>query len=120
MKYQLTVQVHFDAAHRIPDYNGPCSRLHGHRWLVRAMWEFSKSDTLGMACDLVALRKQLGVCTVDFDHINLCQILKRPSAELIAELIYTRLTEHAEASPLPKPAWVEVEESPGQVVRYTP
>jgi len=118
MLFQLSVQVHLDSAHRIPDYNGPCSNMHGHRWLVRAMWEFTKLGILGTAHDLVTLRKQLGVCIVDLDHANLMQILKRPSAELIAELIYNRLLERGES--VPKPVWVEVEETPGQVVRFTP
>lgn len=26
----------FDSAHRLYDYDGKCSRLHGHRWTVKA------------------------------------------------------------------------------------
>ncbi len=32
--YTLKVKSHFDAAHRIRDYKGKCSRTHGHRWDV--------------------------------------------------------------------------------------
>ena len=30
----LIYKTHFDAAHVLPDYPGPCGRLHGHRWGV--------------------------------------------------------------------------------------
>jgi 6-pyruvoyltetrahydropterin/6-carboxytetrahydropterin synthase len=32
--YNLKLKHHFDAAHKLEDYNGPCSNLHGHRWDV--------------------------------------------------------------------------------------
>ena len=30
--YELTVKDHFDAAHALPGYDGPCQYLHGHTW----------------------------------------------------------------------------------------
>lgn len=32
-------ETHFDASHRLPHYEGKCSRLHGHRWKVEVWME---------------------------------------------------------------------------------
>lgn len=31
---RITRRVEFDAAHRLPDHDGKCRRLHGHRYVV--------------------------------------------------------------------------------------
>jgi len=32
--YELHVEDHFAAAHRLRDYEGECENLHGHNWRV--------------------------------------------------------------------------------------
>ena len=34
MMFEVVKEVTFDAAHYIPNYDGPCGRMHGHRWKV--------------------------------------------------------------------------------------
>lgn len=33
--YCLKTEADFDAAHFLKDYNGKCSNIHGHRWVVK-------------------------------------------------------------------------------------
>ena len=46
----------FDAAHWLPDYEGPCSRLHGHTWFLEVEVE-GPVDSQGFVMDFVELKK---------------------------------------------------------------
>lgn len=90
--YTLEVTSHFDAAHRLPEYNGPCRRLHGHRWLVKPQYEFAKLGQGGMAFDLNRLKQILKSVLQDYDHQGLNDILPcTPTAENLAKIIFKRL-----------------------------
>ena len=49
--YELTVQRHFSAAHALREYEGACSRLHGHNYQVEVVVARHSLDELGMAMD---------------------------------------------------------------------
>jgi 6-pyruvoyltetrahydropterin/6-carboxytetrahydropterin synthase len=49
--YRLQVKTHFDAAHRLVDYNGKCNRLHGHRWDVEVGVQGPTLDDRNMLVD---------------------------------------------------------------------
>lgn len=119
----ITVTAHFSAAHRIPDYPGPCVRLHGHRWVVRAIYQKDILDNLGMSLDLTLLKKALQAAVHDLDHENLSapnrqHLIPRPTAENIAQLVYHRLSKGGPVQFGRYLVSVEVEEEPGSSVRY--
>lgn len=118
--FSLEVQTHFDAAHRLPDYNGPCRRIHGHRWEVKARYFFNDPLQHGMVYDLVLLKNALHSIVATYDHQSLNDVMNiTPTAELIAQTIWNRLRA------LPDPVHrqhlcaVSVYETPDTCVVYT-
>ena len=113
--FRLQVETHFDAAHFIPGYKGPCGTLHGHRWLARAYWVFDKLDKLGIAADFRKLKTALEIATEDWDHANLNEVLAEtpPTAEHLAVILYKRLSIRTKGLDR-----VEIEETPGCIVAY--
>ena len=51
-KYSVVVRDHIDWAHRIKDYNGKCSRGHGHRWEMELFYQGSMLGFKNMLIDL--------------------------------------------------------------------
>jgi 6-pyruvoyltetrahydropterin/6-carboxytetrahydropterin synthase len=99
-KWSLQTEFHFSAAHQIPDYDGPCGRLHGHTYHVRI---HAKTDQLHasqycpqpvMVADFRTLRWAKRDATKGgLDHSNLNEILPAgyaTTAEMIAKYIYDR------------------------------
>lgn len=91
---KLTKYLEFDAAHRLLNYDGKCSNLHGHTWKVRIIINikfyndvivFFRNKTDGLLMDFGVIKKLI----VDkFDHTNLNDILTiNPTAENIASVI---------------------------------
>lgn len=114
--YELKVEASFEAAHRLPDYNGPCRRVHGHHWRVQAAYRGTKLDNQGMVIDLVVLRRTLRGILAVYDHQSLNGILNCvPTAENLARVIFTRLKEADSGIALFQ---VAVEETPGAAVIY--
>ncbi|HMM20508.1 MAG TPA: 6-carboxytetrahydropterin synthase QueD [Selenomonadales bacterium] len=93
--YELTTIVDFEAAHRLPDYPGKCSRLHGHNWKVEVTVAGDQLDRLGMLIDFRDLKQALNgiIGTLDHYYLNeiepFCRI--NPTAENIARYIYEKL-----------------------------
>lgn len=119
--YILKVNTHFDAAHRLPDYNGPCRHIHGHRWVIHATYRFDHNLTQGMCYDLVHLKRELHDVVSMYDHVSLNDLMAvTPTAENIARVIYNRLC--ARALPVHKEhLWaVKVNETPDCSAAYCP
>lgn len=115
--YLLEVEVSFEAAHRLPEYDGPCRRIHGHHWVVRAQYKIGKLDNQGMAIDLTILKKQLRQTVSPFDHQSLNTAMTcTPTSENIARVIFGQLQQRDGAKSL---SWVSVEETPGSKVTYS-
>ena len=57
--YELTVKDHFDAAHALPGYDGPCQYLHGHTWEVEATIAGQHLDEVGMLYDFKDVKRDL-------------------------------------------------------------
>jgi len=121
--YQLFVEEHFDAAHYLPEYNGKCERLHGHRFkvVVRLEAEFVGND--GMAYDFADIKLRLHELLSQMDHTCLNELeafsTKAPSSENIAAWLYSELQPRFEDTPAHL-ANVEVWESPTTGVSYSP
>lgn len=121
--YEIVVRAHFDAAHRLPGYPGPCARMHGHRWQAEAAVSGCSPGEDGILVDFVTLKAMLGEVVADFDHRCLNEVPPfdtiPPTSENIARFIYQRLSEKIG---LPgkeiQLAWVAVAESPETRVVY--
>ena len=44
--YTVSAQAHYDAAHFLRNYEGKCSRLHGHRYVVEAALQAAEQRRL--------------------------------------------------------------------------
>jgi len=93
--YEIKVKMNFSAAHNLNNYHGKCERLHGHNWLVEAIFRYGVLDKAGMAVDFRIAKKMLK-CTIDkLDHsyLNDLKLLKKinPTSENIAKFIYDQL-----------------------------
>ncbi len=92
--YDLRVKVHFDAAHKITDYDGKCARLHGHRWTVGVSLAFSELDKMNISHDFGTIKATLkGLLEGYLDHYYLNETLEETNitAEFIAKWIYDKL-----------------------------
>ncbi|HZM16946.1 MAG TPA: 6-carboxytetrahydropterin synthase [Candidatus Krumholzibacteria bacterium] len=58
--YRITRELHFCYGHRLLDYDGKCSHLHGHNGVVVLTLEAPSLDALGMVADFQVLRSSLG------------------------------------------------------------
>lgn len=96
--YKLAVQADFDSAHCLRHYDGPCANMHGHRWVVEAVWEAEDLNSIGIAHDFKSLKSVLKELLSEFDHICLNEhkafTAVNPTAENIAKYIYRRLLFH--------------------------
>ncbi|MEA2064332.1 MAG: 6-carboxytetrahydropterin synthase QueD [Gemmatimonadota bacterium] len=90
--YRLSVEGGFSSAHYLRDYQGKCSRLHGHNWRVRLTVRAGELDPQGMSVDFTELKAMLNSVLEKFDHVDLNQVSpfdkQNPTAENIARVIF--------------------------------
>ncbi|MCK9224246.1 MAG: 6-carboxytetrahydropterin synthase QueD [Candidatus Muirbacterium halophilum] len=95
--YFLGVKSDFSSAHYLRDYNGKCSNLHGHNWIVEAVFVSKKLDKAYLSVDFTILKKILKEVMYELDHKCLNEIeyfkIKNPTAEVISEFIYNNISE---------------------------
>jgi 6-pyruvoyltetrahydropterin/6-carboxytetrahydropterin synthase len=70
MKLQL--KHHFDAAHRLENYSGPCYNLHGHRWEVLIEIEDEIDSKTGMIMDFKKIKELINF----LDHTTILKDCK--------------------------------------------
>ncbi len=87
---KLGLIADFDAAHYLPGYKGKCANLHGHTYKVEVVIEGPVGEK-GFVMDFYDLKKVLAASLADLDHSCLNDLLQNPTAELIAEMICSRL-----------------------------
>lgn len=94
-RYALTVRSSFSAAHRLPEYEGNCERLHGHNWQVEVTVESGSLDSRGMALDFRVMKAALAEVVGRLDHKYLNEIppfdSTNPSSENIARRIFEEM-----------------------------
>lgn len=70
--YQLKAKASFDSAHFLKGYQGKCSNLHGHQWVIEAIVEQETLQTegtcRGMVIDFGELKHVLRQLTDTYDH----------------------------------------------------
>lgn len=87
---------HFDAAHYLPGYKGPCGNLHGHTWTltVSVLGNYYKKEDK-MFLDFKDLSRIVKSRVLDlFDHKMLNEVISKdvyPSAENLSIFIGERL-----------------------------
>jgi 6-pyruvoyltetrahydropterin/6-carboxytetrahydropterin synthase len=90
-------EVVFDAAHFLPNYEGKCKNMHGHRWTLKVYVRgfnpdrvgckdengvFISGSQKGMIMDFSVLNKVLNNVVVEkFDHTVVNDIIEVPTAE---------------------------------------
>lgn len=121
--YRIKVAAHFDAAHYLRDYRGPCTRMHGHTWRVEAVVVGGELGEGQLLMDFHDLKSLLQEVIAPFDHRCLNEVKPftelSPTSENIARLIYEELREKLRGfSPRVNLSWVSVSESPDTQVVY--
>jgi len=117
--YSVRVSGSISAAHRLPDYPGPCARMHGHNFSVTAELG-ANALAQGMVIDFVRLRAAMDAVLDRLDHtcLNDQPELDPPTAEVLAAFIYSRLAASL-ADDRVRVLRVSVEESQGMSATYT-
>ena len=92
MPMELSVDFNFSAAHLLPFYNGPCSRLHGHNYRLRVALEGVPNPRDGMIRDFEEIRSKVWeLVLVQCDHHNLNDLMENPTAENMVAWMWQRL-----------------------------
>lgn len=95
MKMSVCRMFRFDAAHHLPNYEGKCSRLHGHTWVLEV--EVSGNLVLGgseqgMVIDFSDLKGIVQQEIIEeLDHTLLNDLISNPTAENILLWIRKKL-----------------------------
>lgn len=94
--YEITIETHFSAAHRLRQYNGECERLHGHNWNVQISVTSEKINELGMVMDFKELKVNAKALLDRFDHQYLNEVPPfteiNPTTENMAKFIFDELS----------------------------
>ena len=114
--YEIYVKDHFSAAHALRGYDGNCSRMHGHNWMVEAYIQCTKLNQLGIAIDFRDVRSTLKKILEKFDHTDLNKLVEfgsiNATSENIAKFLFKELERHYKTE-YSKVSKVKVLESPG-------
>jgi 6-pyruvoyltetrahydropterin/6-carboxytetrahydropterin synthase len=111
---KLIMKHHFDASHKLPNYNGKCANLHGHRWEVEVEIDGPVNPETGMLIDFTVVKKLID----KYDHSYLNDVFVNPTAENIALALRQELLE-ALGSHVIYNATVRVWESPGCMIEVS-
>jgi len=108
--YSLIVKGNFSAAHHLPGHSGPCANIHGHTFQVEVKISGKELNNMGMLVDFQDIKS----AWKKYDHTDLNEIFRMPTAEHIAETIFKELNTHDH-----KMKYVRVWESDDCYAEYT-
>ena len=88
--YRIAKSFHFSASHTLslpPPH--PCSRLHGHNYVVEVVLETERLDLRGFVVDYGELKQLRDFVDSTYDHRHLNDVVPfEPTAENLAEEIF--------------------------------
>ena len=88
----LRVEFQFNAAHRLPLYEGPCFHTHGHNYLLVVFVESNVDPKTGLSQDFGAIKTVVYENALErINHNDLNQVLDNPTAENVVTWIWERL-----------------------------
>lgn len=94
-RMRLDVEFYFAAAHRLPRYEGPCFRMHGHNYKFFVALEGEVDPRSGMIADFGEIKRIVQEQVLArVDHRTLNDVLENPTAENIARWIFEALEPH--------------------------
>lgn len=89
--FRITKEFHFSASHQLvglPEWH-PCTRLHGHNYIVEVVLAAKELNQVGFVMDLKELKPLKDFLDEHFDHRHLNDVLDfQTSAENIAHYLY--------------------------------
>lgn len=118
MSTTIVKEMHFEAAHRLPETpeGHPCRRLHGHSYVCEIHVSGPVDGRTGWIRDFAELRAAFQPLAEQLDHRLLNEVpgLENPTSENIARWIWERL-----APRLPGLSAVVLRETPTSRCIYT-
>lgn len=129
--YTVTKRIEISASHSLDlPYNSPCTRIHGHNWIITIEIQSNALDCIGMVLDFAHIKK----CVKEsLDHKNLNDVIDiNPTAENIGYFLYVRLVKIiSQAKEVyrkaggsgawePEISKIIVQESEGNIACFTP
>jgi len=95
MKWTITKEFKFEAAHKLPHHDGQCARLHGHSFKARAIIQGEKlvlsGPKQGMLIDFKTVSDIIDPIVkekLDHYYLNETLPLESPTSENIAKWLY--------------------------------
>ena len=89
---RLQAEFHFAAAHRLPNYDGPCFRMHGHNYKLLVQVAGAPDGHSGMILDFVDLQKIVFQAVLErCDHHTLNDFMENPTAENLIVWMWNEL-----------------------------
>lgn len=114
--YKISKDFHFSASHVLSGLPSehPCSRLHGHNYIIRIFLESETLNDIGFVVDYRDLEDIKDYINSNMDHRHLNDILPmNPTAENMAKWFYEQFKDK-----YPQIKSIEVSETPKSNARY--
>ena len=117
--FTILKQFQFSASHQLSGLSEdhPCSRLHGHNYVVEVELKSAELNSVGFVRDYrdLDLLKQYIDNTLDHRHLNEVMGDLNPSAEHLAKWLYDWCQQH-----WPEVSAISVSETPKTWAEYRP
>ena len=89
------MEFQFNAAHRLPYYQGPCFHTHGHNYRLLVFAEGPVDPKTGLSIDFWKVKEVVREHVLRvIDHNDLNQVLDNPTAENVVMWMWERLRTH--------------------------
>ncbi|MEN2998047.1 MAG: 6-carboxytetrahydropterin synthase [Brevinematia bacterium] len=88
-KWIVSKSIEIDASHVVEGYDGPCSKLHGHRWRIEVSVLSESLDSIGIGVDFSYLKKVLEDLNLDHQHLN--NLISPATAECLAKYVFDEI-----------------------------